>query len=80
MTKPTTKNNITDEAAKRIAVTPLPSDDPEVTGAGPVTAVDEGRAAPGVDDVDEGQPVGRAPGVDDIDEGQPVGRNKDVAP
>jgi len=88
--KPTTKNHITDEAAKRLAVEPLPADHPEVTGAGPVTAVDDGDSAPavedkakrpGVDDVDEGEPVGRAPGVDDVDEGEPVGRNNHgVAP
>ena len=91
---PTTKNHITDEAARRLAVEPLPSDHPEVTGAGPVTAVndadggdaapvveDKANRAPGVDDVDEGEPVGRAPGIDDVDEGEPVGRNNHgVAP
>jgi len=71
MTKPsTTKNHITDEAAKRLAVEPLDDDHPEVTGAGPVTTVDEGGDAPAV--VED---KARRPGVDDVDEGEPVGRS-----
>ena len=75
------KNQITDEAAKRLAVAPLPHDDPEVTGVGPVTTVEEGGEEGGEDKAVAVEDKAGRPGTDAVDDTDSVGRsNHGVAP